>query len=94
MAFPDMGNKRFHTNGIISVIDKNGKEITEDEIVGTGMKIKVTRYGQQIQLTAVVMGDLDGDGKVSAVDLSTINNTILKNIELTYDKSFDRKTNE
>jgi len=70
------------TNGIISVIDKNGKEITEDEIVGTGMKIKVTRYGQQIQLTAVVMGDLDGDGKVSAVDLSTLNQVLLKIIQI------------
>ena len=70
------------TNGIISVIDKNGKEITEDEIVGTGMKIKVTRYEQQIQLTAIVMGDLDGDGKVSAVDLSTLNQAILKDTKL------------
>ena len=70
------------TNGIISVIDKNGKEITEDKIVGTGMKIKVTRHEQQIQLTAVVMGDLDGDGKVSAVDLSTLNQAILKDTKL------------
>ena len=70
------------TNGIISVIDRNGKEITKDEIVGTGMKIKVTRYEQQIQLTAIVMGDLDGDGKVSAVDLSTLNQAILKDTKL------------
>ena len=46
------------------------------------MKIKVTRYGQQIQLTAVVMGDLDGDGKVSAVDLSTLNQVLLKIIQI------------
>ena len=46
------------------------------------MKIKVTRYEQQIQLTAIVMGDLDGDGKVSAVDLSTLNQALLKMIQL------------
>ena len=46
------------------------------------------------EIKIAVAGDLDGNGKVTATDLSTINNTILKNIKLTYDKRLDKKTNE
>ena len=50
------------------------------------------KYNEKILETLNL--DLDDNKKITATDLSTINNTILKNIELTYDKSFDRKTNE
>ena len=70
------------TNGIISVINEEGKELEEDELVGTNMTIKVTRYDEEITLTAVVMGDLDGNGKVTATDLSTLNQTVLQLIQL------------
>ena len=41
------------------------------------MTIKVTRYDEEIILTAVVMGDLDGNGKITATDYSILNHTIL-----------------
>ena len=66
------------TNGVITVIDSEGNELEEDDLVGTGMTIKVTRYDEEITMTAVVMGDLDGNGLVTATDLSTLNQTILK----------------
>ena len=46
------------------------------------MKIQVTRKTEKITLTAVVMGDLDGNGKVTATDLSTVNQALLKMIQL------------
>ena len=70
------------TNGIITVINSDGNEIAENELVGTGMTMKVKRNNEEISLTLVVMGDLDGDGKVTAVDLSTLNQAILKTVKL------------
>ena len=48
----------------------------------------------QIKDAEFKAADLDDNQKLTATDLSTINNTILKNIKLTYDKSLDKKTNE
>ena len=70
------------TNGDITVINSEGKELSDDDLVGTGMTMKVKRYDEEITLTLVVMGDLDGDGKVTAVDLSTLNQAILKTTKL------------
>ena len=66
------------TNGLITVIDAEGNELEGDDLVGTGMTIKVRRYQEEITMTAVVMGDLNGDGIVTATDLSALNQTILK----------------
>ncbi len=70
------------TNGIITVIDKNGKTLKEDELVGTGMTIKDKRYEEEITMTAVVMGDLDGNGYVTVTDLSALNQVILKEVQI------------
>ena len=78
LSAPGRENSQFfqrHTN-------EEGKELEEDELVGTNMTIKVTRYDEEITLTAVVMGDLDGNGKVTATDLSTLNQTVLQLIQL------------
>lgn len=37
---------------------------------------------EKIELTVAVSGDLNGDGKVTATDLSTLNQTILKLVKL------------
>lgn len=53
------------------------------ELVKTGMTIKLSKQGyQDINLTLVVIGDIDGNGKVTATDLAAINQHILKDIEL------------
>ena len=70
------------TNGTITVINSNGETLGEDDLVGTNMTIKDTRGNQEITLTAVVMGDLDGNGKVTATDLSALNQVVLKLIEI------------
>ena len=42
------------------------------------MTIKVTRHDEEINLTLVVMGDLDGNGLVTPTDLSDVNKIVLK----------------
>lgn len=70
------------TNGEVTVTKEDGTKLTEEEYVGTGMKLTVTKDKEKIELKIAVSGDLNGDGKVTATDLSTINQTILKTTKL------------
>ena len=70
------------TNGTMTVTDTNGNVLGENDLVGTGMMIKSVKDNDQAILIAVVMGDLDGDGKVGAADLSAMNQELLKLQEL------------
>lgn len=61
------------SNGEMKVYNAQGKELTSDEYVGTGMTIVATKGSSSIQKTLVVRGDLDGNGKITITDLSTLN---------------------
>ena len=74
--------KNCKTNGNITVLNEKGIELQDEEFVGTNMKIQVTRKTEKITLTAVVMGDLDGNGKVTITDLSVLNQTLLQTTTL------------
>ena len=70
------------TNGKISVLNKNGKEISDSDFVGTGYKLKVLKDEESINLDIVVLGDISGDGKITATDLSDTNKACLGQIKL------------
>ena len=70
------------TNGTITVTKEDGTVLTSDEYVGTGMKLTVTKDEEKVELKIAVSGDLDGNGKITATDLSTMNQTILKLVTL------------
>lgn len=53
-------------------------EIEDDEIIGTGMRIVNTLNEQKISLTISVIGDIDGNGIITATDLSEINHEFLE----------------
>ena len=70
------------TNGTIKVIKQDGNELGEGELVGTGMTLQVTKDEEKIELQIAVMGDLDGNGKITATDLATINQAVLEIVQL------------
>ncbi len=70
------------TNGTVKVIKQDGNELGEGELVGTGMTLQVTKDEEKIELQIAVMGDLDGNGRVTATDLATINQAVLELVEL------------
>ena len=65
------------TNGKITIYNAQGKALRNSDLVGTGMTIKVTRDDEEIDITAVVMGDIDGDGRTTIQDLSELNKAYL-----------------
>lgn len=70
------------TNGTIRILKEDGTELGENELVGTGMRIEVTKEEEKIELQIAVMGDLSGDGEVTAQDLSRIKDVLLEKDEL------------
>lgn len=70
------------TNGDIIILKPDGTELQDGELVGTGMTLNVTKDTDVIDLQIAVMGDLDGNGKVTPTDLSAMNHVILKTVTL------------
>jgi len=56
------------TNQSIKVIYE-GEELSDDDIVVTGMILKV---GEDLRYTLVVRGDIDGDGEITINDLAKL----------------------
>ena len=52
-----------------TILDHEGNVVSEDEIVKTGMKLKL-ESGKEYDL--IVRGDINGDGRVSLIDLSKL----------------------
>ena len=68
----------------IVILDKEGNQLTDNDVIGTGMTIKV---GKTLQYTLVVTGDIDGTKVVDINDLARIklhliDHTKLQGIEL------------
>ena len=87
------------TNGNISVYNANGEEKTNlNELVKTGMILKVTKEDTPdkiIQLTTIVIGDVNGDGIVDITDLVKIRQQIQQIFNTNEKvKPFDEKQNK
>jgi hypothetical protein len=66
----------------VRVYDADGKEIlaSSDKFIGTGCKVKINSVG----FTAVVMGDIDGDGQISVFDYTSVKNAYLNTDNLSF----------
>ena len=60
------------SNGIMTVWDKDGNQISPTDKVKTGMTLKATKGSQELTFTIVVKGDCDGDGRVRTKDLNAL----------------------
>ena len=56
--------KNAYYNAVIAVYDLEGRKIGNDSVIGTGFTVKIN----SIQHTAVVKGDIDGDGLIKPYD--------------------------
>ena len=66
-----------NTNGLVKFIRPDGSEVGSDELIGTGMTLRVIKAGKKEEFKVAVEGDLSGDGCVTAQDYSTINKVVL-----------------
>jgi len=61
--------QNIETNQKIEIIDKNGKVLEQDNLIGTGMILKV---GSTSQYIISVTGDIDGDARITVNDLAKL----------------------
>ena len=72
----------FNSTYEVKIYDKNDKELQDNNIIGTGSRVKLYKQGKIIkEYTAILYGDTTGDGKITSVDalavIKHINNKIL-----------------
>lgn len=75
----------FENSESVVVLDKNGNEVTDDKtIIGTGFKVVYTYDGIAVDyVEVVVLGDINGDGKINSLDYLMAKRAFLNNIDLT-----------
>ncbi len=52
----------------VEIVDKDGNTLTDSDIIGTGMTVKVG----SLTFTTIVTGDVDGNGKITVTDIAAI----------------------
>ncbi len=68
------------TNNKIVFIDENGRTMNDNEIISTGVKIKV---GKTLQYTLIVIGDIDKDTEITINDLAKLKLHLIESETLT-----------
>ncbi len=61
--------RNISANDEIRLIDKNGNEVGDDEIIKTNMRLKV---GDSLEIPLIVTGDINEDGKMTVTDLAQL----------------------
>jgi len=57
----------------INIYDKNNEKLTDNDLVGTKMKLELKRGDKQKSYTLIVRGDVNGDGEANINDIFAIN---------------------
>ena len=84
--------KNIKTNGEIKVYNGSNLIIDEKELIGTGMKIKISFKEQEEMYTTIIKGDLTGNGEMGIVDLLKLSRYIA-NIDKTLNKEHLKASN-
>lgn len=68
----------------VQIYDSKGKQLQENELAGTGSKIKILQGNKIImEYDIILYGDVNGDGKINSVDLLVLQRHILELEKLT-----------
>ena len=86
MSVKALKAKMTTTNTNIEIVDKSGNAVQEDNIIGTGMKVKITKGtatedtsdDSTVEYTIVVYGDITGDGKMSTSDIRALSRHMIE----------------
>jgi len=76
--------KSVSSDAVVTVKDANNN--TKTGAIGTGDKIIVSNGSEEKQYTAIVYGDVNGDGSISILDLLRVQKKLLNSVTLTNDQ--------
>ena len=76
----------------ITIKDNNGNTVTEG-IIKTGYSVTIKTNSEEKTLKTILYGDVNGDGKITAVDYAKVKNYVLGSISLSDDQIEASDTN-
>ena len=76
----------------IEVIKQDNTVLGNKELIGTGMKIVLTKGNQKIEIIAIVLGDVNGNGSLDGSDKTNASNFISKDDSSRFDTIEKRLT--
>jgi len=71
------------TSGTITKLDKNNKELSDDDIIKTGDKIKIELSKETLTYKVSVLGDITGDGIINIADVGKLYKHVRKTSVMT-----------
>ena len=70
---------KINTKFDIEIYNSSGKKLEENEMIGTGSKIRLLENGKvKMEYKVVIYGDVNGDGKINSIDLLVLQRHILE----------------
>lgn len=69
----------------IEVVDSENNVLGESDLVGTGMKLILTKGKQRIEITLIVLGDINGNGVLDGSDKTNASKYITVNDKTRFD---------
>ena len=76
----------------VTIKDNNGNTVTEG-IIKTGYSVTIKTNSEEKTLKTILYGDVNGDGKITAVDYAKVKNYVLGSISLSADQIEASDTN-
>lgn len=74
--------KKISTSGTITVIDINNNVLDDEKLVTSGSKLEIKLSKKTYEYILSVRGDVNGDGKVTAADVSKMYRFVKKRLVL------------
>ena len=67
------------TNNEIEIVNNKNKILQDNDLIGTGSKVRIKENGIVIkEYNFILYGDIDGDGKITSIDLLVLQRHILE----------------
>lgn len=67
------------TNNEIEIVNNKNKILQDNDLIGTGSKVRIKENGIVIkEYNFILYGDIDGDGKITSIDLLVLQRQILE----------------
>ena len=69
--------ENIETNGTVTIVNKDGETLKDEDKIGTGSKVTITKDDEKVEYVVIIEGDINGDGEVTTTDLQQVIDSII-----------------